>query len=660
MFDRMRSRVSRICSGDLSYFGGPVLDDIIAGRIRAEQMSMILQYLPWMMLANGANALILVVAFWNSPERWWVLVWATAVLAFAATYGIRRRRVRSEKPETVSARTVRRAARNAFLLGCIWAASPLLFFAGAASGGQIIITCLCAGMLGGGAFAFASLPVAAIAFTSPIFIASSFAIARTGDHVYFLVAVLMVVYTCVLLRGVFVHGLKLIGRMVSQWEIEKEIRRDALTKLPNRVAFQEALEAAFYRMQRGHEQFAVSYLDLDQFKGVNDKLGHAAGDELLMQVAGRLSEHKRKADLLARLSGDEFALVLTCIASPEHAWALLDSVMRAFDAPFHIDGVEIISSACAGIAIAPAHGSEKAALLKHADEALYSAKRGVGGSVQLFDPESAAKGRERRALASDLRGALQRKELYLEFQPLLDIHRNRIVGAEALLRWMHPSRGVIGPSDFIQIAEETELIHPIGEWVLREACRTAARWPRDFKVAVNFSSVQLRRASILPMIINVLSETSLSPSRLEAEITETILISEDEFAFATLNALRSLGVRIALDDFGTGYSSLSYLRKLPLDRIKIDGSFIKSVNSNRQAATIVRAVLGLGRGLGLPVLAEGVETNAELRFLQEEGCSEVQGYLLGRPAPIGTFCRYTHGKARFGAEVSFFRRAVNA
>jgi len=342
---------------------------------------------------------------------------------------------------------------------------------------------------------------------------------------------------------------------------------------------------------------------------------------------------------LARLSGDEFALVLTCIASQEHAWALLDSVMRAFDAPFHIDGVEIISSACAGIAIAPAHGSEKAALLKHADEALYSAKRGVGGSVQLFDPESAAKGRERRALASDLRGALQRKELYLEFQPLLDIHRNRIVGAEALLRWMHPSRGVIGPSDFIQIAEETELIHPIGEWVLREACRTAARWPRDFKVAVNFSSVQLRRASILPMIINVLSETSLSPSRLEAEITETILISEDEFAFATLNALRSLGVRIALDDFGTGYSSLSYLRKLPLDRIKIDGSFIRDLLTNAECASIVKSVIALAEDLQMSTTAEGVESDDELSRLRFLRCAEAQGKVIGMPMSADEFAR---------------------
>jgi len=222
---------------------------------------------------------------------------------------------------------------------------------------------------------------------------------------------------------------------------------------------------------------------------------------------------------------------------------------------------------------------------------------------------------------------------------LLDIHRNRIVGAEALLRWMHPSRGVIGPSDFIQIAEETELIHPIGEWVLREACRTAARWPRDFKVAVNFSSVQLRRASILPMIINVLSETSLSPSRLEAEITETILISEDEFAFATLNALRSLGVRIALDDFGTGYSSLSYLRKLPLDRIKIDGSFIRDLLTNAECASIVKSVIALAEDLQMSTTAEGVESDDELSRLRFLRCAEAQGKVIGMPMSADEFAR---------------------
>ena len=638
MLNRMRAGIIRICSGDLSFFGGPKSDEVVAGRVRAEQLAIILQYLPWMMLANASNALILIIALWNSYARLWVLVWAATVFVYAVTYGTRGR-ARRARPTTVSARTIRRATRNAFLLGCVWAALPLFFFADAPSSGQLIITCLCAGMLGGGAFAFASLPIAAIAFTSPIFLTSSFALASTGDQVHLLVAILMVVYTCVLLRGVFVHGLRLTSRIIRQLEIETEIRKDALTTLPNRIAFHECLDEAFSRLAHRHEQFAVSYLDLDHFKAVNDKHGHAAGDELLIQVAARLSLYKREADLLARLSGDEFAFILTSIESPEHALALGENVMRAFDTPFYVDGAEIMSRVSVGIAVAPGHGSDKIALLKHADAALYTAKLGIGGSVQVFDSESAAKARERRALANDLRAALQRNELYLEFQPLLDMNRNRIVGGEALLRWMHPRRGVVAPSDFIQIAEENELIHPIGEWVLREACRTAATWPRDFKVAVNFSSVQFRRASILPMVMNVLTETGLSPFRLEIEITETVLISEDEFAFATLNALRSLGVRVALDDFGTGYSSLSYLCKLPLDRIKIDGSFVRDLLTNAECASIVKSVIGLAEDLGMSTTAEGVETDDELSRLRFMRCGEAQGKVIGMPMSADAFAR---------------------
>ena len=638
MFNRMRAGVTRISSGDLSSFDGPKLDEVVAGRVRAEQMSIILQYLPWMMLANASNALILIIAFWSSSIRLWALVWAATVLVYAVAHGLRRR-ARAARPTTVSARTIRRATRNAFLLGCLWAVLPLFFFAEAPNSGQLIIICLCAGMLGGGAFAFASLPIAAIVFTSPIYLASLFTLAGTGGQAHLLIAALMIVYTWVLLRGVFVHSLKLTSRIVRQCEIETEIRRDALTKLPNRIAFHECLEDALSRLAHSHEQFAVSYLDLDQFKAINDKRGHGVGDELLIQVAERLSLYKREADLLARLSGDEFALILTSVESAEHALALGERVTRAFDSPFAIDGVQLISRASVGIAVAPVHGRDKITLLKNADAALYSAKHDIGGVVQVFNSESAAKARERRALANDLRDALRQDELYLEFQPLLDIHRNSVVGGETLLRWMHPRRGTIAPGDFIQIAEETGLIHPIGEWVLRQACRTAAGWPEDFRVAVNFSTVQFCRASILPMVMNVLTETGLSPCRLEIEITETVLLSEDEVAFATLNALRSLGVRIALDDFGTGYSSLSYLRKLPLDRIKIDGSFVRELLTNAECASIVKSVIGLAEDLGMSTTAEGVETDDELSRLRFMRCTEAQGKVIGMPMSAHKFAR---------------------
>jgi diguanylate cyclase (GGDEF)-like protein len=631
MLGRIVSDLRRIGSGDLSYFGGPVLDEAVWGRIRAEQVGIILHYLPWIMLANACNALILVAAFWMSPERPWALAWAAAVFAYALFYGIRSARRRGVKPSFVSAHTVRRAVRNAFLLGSIWALLPSLFFAGAASGGQLIIICLCAGMLGGGGIAFASLPVAAIAFTGPIFVASAVAIARSGDPIHFLVALLMVVYTGVLLRGVFVHALKLTTRLVAQIEAEKEVRKDPLTHLPNRIAFQESLDGALARLGRTGERFALLYLDLDELKAVNDKLGHAAGDALLVQVAARLRTRKRDIDTLARLSGDEFALIAVGVDSADDALSFAERLVEAFDVPFDLDGTKVASTATIGIALAPENGTDSGSLLKNADTALYSAKLNAGGPVQMFQPHFDVRARERRALRNDLRAPLERDELHLVFQPLLDLAHDRLVGCEALLRWTHPTRGPIRPEEFMQVAEETHLIHVIGERVVREACRTAASWPADTKISVNLSAAQFRKANILAVIVSALTDARLAASRLEIEITESVLMAEDDFAFATLNTLRGLGVRIALDDFGTGHSSLSYLRRLPLDRIKIDRSFIGGLLTDHDCASIVRFVIGLARDLGMSVTAEGVETKEQLSCLRTMQCDEAQGYLIGAP-----------------------------
>jgi predicted signal transduction protein with EAL and GGDEF domain len=280
-----------------------------AGRVRADQISIIVQYLPWMMLANASNALILVTAFRTSPNWMWAVGWATLIVAYAIFFGIRSRRKRIPKPITVSKRAVRRAIGNALLLGSLWAAMPLLLFADASASERLIITCLCAGMLGGGAFAFASIPVAAIAFTGPIFIASALVIARYGDEAFYLVALMMIVYTCIVLRGAFVQALKLNRHHVEQIEAEREARKDALTHLPNRAAFQEFVESEFSRMARTGETFALLYLDLNDFKPVNDKMGHAAGDALLVQFADRLRATQRGTDFAARLGGDEFALI---------------------------------------------------------------------------------------------------------------------------------------------------------------------------------------------------------------------------------------------------------------------------------------------------------------------------------------------------------------
>jgi predicted signal transduction protein with EAL and GGDEF domain len=302
-----------------------------------------------------------------------------------------------------------------------------------------------------------------------------------------------------------------------------------------------------------------------------------------------------------------------------------------------------------GIALCPDDATDRQTLLTHADTALYRAKTEGRNTYRFFEARMGAEVRERRMLEHDLRHAVARDELRLVYQPQQEIQSEKIIGFEALLRWKHPTRGEISPAVFIPIAEETGVILQIGDWVLRTACREAASWTQPLKIAVNVSAVQLYNAKFVQELHQALLETGLSSRRLEIEITETALVRDFNRALGMLRQIKALGVCIAMDDFGTGYSSLSNLRAFPFDRIKIDGSFIKSVNSNGQAATIVRAVLGLGRGLGLPVLAEGVETDAELQFLQDELCDEVQGYLLGRPAAIGSFRNLTHGDAALNA-----------
>jgi diguanylate cyclase (GGDEF)-like protein len=631
MLHRVATAFHRLCSGDLTDFGAPVMPTAIAGRLRAEQIGAIVHYLPWMMLANASNALVLVAALWTSPDRFWALAWALAVIGYSALYGVRSIRRRQVRLESVSERTIRRAVRNALLLGCLWAILPLQFFEQATSGGQLIIACLCAGMLGGSAFAFASLPVAAIAFAGPLFVASSIAIARAGEQTYLLVAVLMFVYTMIILRGVFTHALRMMNQLNKQAEVEEEARKDPLTNLGNRMAFHESLERAFTQLQQTRKPFALLYLDLNDFKSVNDRFGHAAGDALLVQVGDRLRMSKGEGDLVARLGGDEFALVAPNIHRRVQAVALAERIVRALDPPFPVDGQQVSSAVSVGIAMAPENGADLGSLLKNADIALYHAKRGAGGSIQFFEPSHDAKARERRTIEHDLRSALSRNQFRLVFQPILNLTDMRIVGCEALLRWHHPVRGVLAPGQFIPIAEDTGLIHAIGEWVLLEACQTAAAWPNDIKVAVNLSPVQLRRTGIFASVVNSLSRSRLSPSRLEIEITESALIEKNNFD--TLRTLRELGITIALDDFGIGYSSLIHLRNLPLNRVKIDRSFISDLVNDSHCRAIVKGVIGMARDLGMNVTAEGVETAEQLTRLREMSCTEVQGYLISKPKP---------------------------
>ena len=412
-------------------------------------------------------------------------------------------------------------------------------------------------------------------------------------------------------------------------------RHDPLTDLPNRAAFNEQLSFARERAAAAAAGFAVLCLDLDRFKEVNDVLGHAAGDVMLREMAKRLARAAEGA-FLARLGADEFALISSEGVQPATAAALAQRIQSAVADELDIGGHRRRAELSIGVAIFPTDGADSATLLANAGAALDRAKEEGRGSIHFFAAAMDLELRERRALQHDLQWAIARDELILHYQPQARID-GEIVGFEALARWQHPVRGTVPPGTFIPLAEESGLIVPISEWILRAACREAASWPRPLQLAVNLSPVQFRHGDLAGLVHAILLETGLAPDRLELEVTEGVLIDDFSRAVSILRRLKSLGVRVAMDDFGTGYSSLSYLQSFPFDKIKIDQAFISNVERNRQSAAITRAVIALARALGLPVLAEGVETKDQLAFLAREACDEVQGYLIGRPCPIAEY-----------------------
>lgn len=414
---------------------------------------------------------------------------------------------------------------------------------------------------------------------------------------------------------------------------------DALTNLPNRVLFRSQLEMALTQLREG-EHLALLYLDVDHFKSINDTLGHPVGDELLRAIAGRLRRCAQMSDTVARLGGDEFALIHMAIRHPQDCIPLLNNIYEAVRAPYELGGHHVVADVSIGVAIAPGDGTEPDELLKNADLALYGAKAEGRGTYRFFELDMDARMKERRTLELDLRKAIAEGEFELYYQPIRNIAEGRVVGCEALLRWNHPERGIISPADFIPVAEETGLIIPIGEWVLRRACADAVTWPDGMKVAVNLSPAQFRSRSLVQTIFNAFATAGLNPDRLELEITETVLMQHTESTIEMLNQLRKIGVRIAIDDFGTGFSSLGYLRSFPISKLKIDRSFIRDLPDDADAFAIIRAVVGLANSLGIVSTAEGVETEQQYEALREIGCSEMQGFLLSRPCPLAEVRRF--------------------
>ncbi|HLW92211.1 MAG TPA: EAL domain-containing protein [Roseiarcus sp.] len=406
---------------------------------------------------------------------------------------------------------------------------------------------------------------------------------------------------------------------------------DALTDLANRTLFRERLNQALARMVRRKNKAAVLCIDLDRFKDVNDTMGHSAGDELLVAVADRLRACVRTTDTVSRFGGDEFAIVQDDIADVSEVTVLARRLLEQVNRPYRLEGREVTVSTSIGISVAPDDSMDADILLKSADVALYRAKAGGRSNFCFFEAETDARLRERRDLQVALRNALGKGELALHYQPLVDLQTNEVTGFEALLRWTNPQYGSIPPAEFIPLAEESGLIAALGEWVLQEACREAVTWPTDLTVAINLSPVQFVGGKLVPVVINALASSGLAARRLELEITESVLLQENEHNIATLRQLHDLGARISLDDFGTGYSSLGYLRSFPFDKIKIDRSFINEIGDSAECRTIVRAIVELASGLRMVTTAEGVESVDQLERLRAEGCTEAQGYVFSQP-----------------------------
>ncbi|MEI8277390.1 MAG: bifunctional diguanylate cyclase/phosphodiesterase, partial [Hyphomicrobiales bacterium] len=401
--------------------------------------------------------------------------------------------------------------------------------------------------------------------------------------------------------------------------------------------FNECIDATIDLAAVANESFGVLCIDLDRFKAVNDVFGHGIGDSLLREVAGRLEQVCQGA-FVARVGGDEFIVITPTAQQPQAAEALAERLAAAFETDITIDSHQMRVGLTIGVAIYPQDGADATALVANADAALFRAKSEARGSIRFFELAMDQQLREKRALQQDLRKAVEQNELALHYMPQADMD-GRITGFEALARWHHPRHGLVPPDVFIPLAEESGIIGALGEWVLRTACHEAASWPNKLHIAVNLSPVQFQHGDLPSLVHQVLLDTGLSPARLELEITEGVLIGDFTGAVAMLRRLKNMGVRVAMDDFGTGYSSLSYLQSFPFDKIKIDRAFVANLSHSQQSATIIRAVIALSRGLAMPVVAEGVETEAQRAFLAAEGCDAIQGYLVGRPMPIEDYAK---------------------
>ena len=638
-------------------------------------VSSIRRVVPYAMVGNIVNTTIALFAFRNSLPAAFLIVWGLAAYGIAAlllqrTLASERARENHSPSDQPLARGLARdhgrtqrtspvSACKACLMSAFsalpWGALVFVGLGNVSPGEHLILVTLAVGISASGGVLMAPLLPAALSYAGAILLPAIAKLVWLSGSPEFLILLfltlsygLFLIATIVFVAGAFYerclaldelsHKIADINR--AQRDIERMSRKDDLTGLANRRTFLARLHhMAAQLVENGNEAsaqrgFALYLLDLDSFKRINDAYGHALGDKLLKAVAARLASVIRKSDLVARLSGDEFAIIVAGISDFEAARTMGERFLGVVCQLYTIDGIELTVEANLGVALAPSDGRDRKSLLKAANLALEDAKDKGPAGLSFFDRNMAQRIEARRTLESELRAAIGRHQFELHFQPLFDLTSERIIGFEALIRWRHPEKGLVPPLDFIPLAEELGLIVPIGAWVLETACRAALGWPRECVVAVNLSPVQFTSGDIVATVRRILAQTGLEPSRLEIEITESALLQDDEDIAAKLAELKAMGVRISMDDFGTGYSSLGYLARFPFDKIKIDRSFVSECENSHTKEAIVGTILELSKRLEIDVIAEGIETERQLEHLKALGCTQGQGYYFGRPVPL--------------------------